>query len=272
MKRKSYTSLSIGSTLATLVAISWLTTPTVVAQTAESDRWFGGSATYDRCLGAIEEDALQAFDSALAWQDQGGGPPAQHCSALALLALSQYGDAADRLDAIAQNPNNGLDALLRAQILIQAASAWIMEGYPAQGIASLDAAIQLDVPSGGILAQVYFDRSRAHALNRQWSEAVEDATRALDFAPGAKDALTLRATSHRLLGNTDDALADIEQILEDDADYAPALIERGVLHLLAGDEDAARSDWIHVLQIDVEEDLKIAAREYLYELDFPGGL
>ncbi len=272
MNGQSYTSFPFGSTLAAIAAVLWLTAPTALAQPTEDDRWFGGSGAYDFCLNAIEEDPVMAFDRALAWNAQGGGPPAIHCSALALIELAQYGDAADRLDALAQDLNNGLSGLIRAQILIQAANAWIMEGFPDQGIESLDAALSLNVESSGISAQIYFDRARAHALDHEWREAVDDLTRALDYAPGAKDALTLRATSYRLLGETENAQEDIARVLDADSDYAPALLERGVLNLLAGDEEAAREDWISVLQMEAEDDLQRAARSYLYELDFPGGL
>jgi len=272
MKRQSYTSYPLWSTIGAIVALFWLTGAEALAQTSEDDRWFGGSETYERCLDAIDEDAILAFDRALSWHDQGGGPPAIHCSALSLIALSQYGDAADRLDGLAQDPNNGLSAPIRAQILIQAANAWIMEGFPDQGIESLDAAISLDVRSNGISAQIYFDRARAFVLSDDWRSAVNDLGDALQFAPGAQDAKTLRGTGYRVLGELDRAEAEITGVLDDDADYAPALLERGVLSMLSGDEDAARESWIRVLQLDVEEDLKSSARSYLYDLDFPEGL
>jgi len=250
----------------------WLMPLGALAQEPSDSRWFGGSEAYEFCLSAIDEDPEQAFDRALAWRDQGGGPPAVHCSALALLAIGQYGDAADRLDALAQDINNGLSAPLRAQILIQAANGWMMQGFPGQAIQSLNAALSLDAGSDGISVQIYFDRARAHVLDDDWPPAIDDLTRALDLAPGAKDALTLRAMGYRFQGDTARAETDLARVLDDDADYAPALLERGLLHRAAGDDAAARADWTRVLQLDPEADLLAAARAYLYDLDFPDGL
>jgi len=240
------------------------------AQEAPAASGFGGSEAYQLCLNAIDEDPQQAFDRALAWRDQGGGPPAIHCSALALMALGQYGDAADRLDALAQDTHNGLSASLRAQILVQAANGWMLQGFPDQGVESLNAALSLNVSSTPLTAEIYFDRARAHIMNGGWDDAIGDLTRALDAEPGAKDAQTLRATAYRLTGNNLAASADLTHVLDGDPDYAPALLERGVMRLMAGNEDAARADWIHVLQLDdAEDELKSAARGYLHQLDFP---
>jgi len=273
MKRHSYTSLSFGSTFASLLALMWLIPSVALAQSAAGEGGFGESDAYERCLGAIDDDPLTAFDRALAWRDQGGGAPAVHCSALALIALGQYGDAADRLDALAQDTHNGLNAPLRAQILVQAGNAWMMEGFPEQSVESFDAALTLNVESDGLSAEIYFDRARARFMDGLWDDAIRDLTRALSHVPGAKDARTLRGTAYRLAGDTTNARADINHVLGNDPDYAPALLESGVLHLLGGDEAAARADWVHVLQLDnVENDLKGAARAYLQDLDFPGGL
>jgi tetratricopeptide (TPR) repeat protein len=254
------------------LALLWLTPVPGFAQGGADGRWFGGSDAYERCLGAIDEDALQAFDRALAWRDQGGGPPAVHCAAVALSALGQYGDAADRLDALAQDTNNGLDAPIRAQLLVQAANAWMLEGFPDQGVESLNAALSLNVNSDPLSAEIYFDRARARIMDGLWDEAIEDLTRTLRYAPGAKDARTLRATGYRLRENEGAAIADLARVLDDDPDYAPALLERGLVFLGQGNSEAARADWIRVLQLDVEEDLKAEARAYLHQLDFPDGL
>ena len=51
---------------------------------------FGQSADeseYAACLKLLDHDAEAAFESALAWQDAGGGAPARHCAALALVRL-----------------------------------------------------------------------------------------------------------------------------------------------------------------------------------------
>jgi tetratricopeptide (TPR) repeat protein len=271
MKRHSYTSFLRGSTWGLAVALLWLMPAGANAQSAGDSGWFDDSETYAVCLGAIEDDALQAFDRAIAWRDQGGGPPALHCSVLALMELAQYGDAADRLDRLAQDVNNGLAPPLRARLLVQAANAWMLEGYPDQAIESLDAALSIGVEDDGLAAQTYFDRARASFMLGDSQTAINDLTRALRYAPGAKDALTLRSIAYRLLGDADRAMADLDLVLDDDPDYSPALLERGALYRDAGDTDLARADWIRVLQLESEGEILAAAQAYIQALDFPDG-
>ncbi len=271
MLKMSYTALQRGSTaLAVLIGL-WLMP--AAAQLNESERatansnWFGGSAAYELCLSRVELDPEDGFDRALAWYDQGGGPPALHCAAIALLTAGHFADAADRLDLIAQNPSNGLDANMRAVIFNQAGNAWMLEGFPEQAIESLNAALALDTQSTGRLAEIYFDRARAWIMAQNWDEGVQDLGRVLDYAPGAKDVLTLRATGYRALGSDQLAWDDVTRVLSDDPDYSPALIERGVLYVLGGDSDLARADWVKVMLQEDGGELEAAARDYLHELD-----
>lgn len=276
MMTMSYTALTRGSTALAIGALLWLTPAAAqLNQGGEAGvplNSFGGSTAYDVCLARIDVDPEDGFDRALAWYSQGGGAPALHCAAIALLTAGHFADAADRLDLIAQNPSNGLDAEMRARILDQAGNAWMMEGFPDQAIESFNAGLALDPQGSGLRTEIYFDRARAWIMDQNWDQAVQDLGRVLELAPGAKDVLTLRATGYRALGSEDLAWQDIADVLAADPDYSPALIERGVLHVMRGDTDAARADWVKVLLQEDGGELEAAARSYLHELDIgPGG-
>src|SRR5262249_20810934 len=70
------------------------------AQAAQTNNPFGTSNPYESCVAAINKNAADAFEMALSWRTQGGGLPADHCAALALLALDEPGEAASRLNAL----------------------------------------------------------------------------------------------------------------------------------------------------------------------------
>src|SRR5205807_415949 len=86
---------------------------------------FAGSDPYQDCVAAIARKADDAFEMALTWRDHGGGVQAEHCAALALLSLDQPGEAASRLDALAQRTDAGTVGQ-RAALLGQAGNAWLL--------------------------------------------------------------------------------------------------------------------------------------------------
>src|SRR5882762_3059162 len=51
-------------------------------RSAEAD-----SATYERCMTLAKEDPAAARDLAETWRGRGGGHPAEHCIAVALIGL-----------------------------------------------------------------------------------------------------------------------------------------------------------------------------------------
>src|SRR5262249_25716774 len=53
---------------------------------------------YERCMAEARQNPSAAWDEALAWHDTGGGHPAEHCAAVALIGLKQYAEAARRLE------------------------------------------------------------------------------------------------------------------------------------------------------------------------------
>lgn len=81
-----------------MTAIAWAAG---LAQAEEIDH----AAEYEDCLLLAEVEPEEAFESASAWQAMGGGEPAQHCAAVALIELGHYVEAGQRLEALANRLN-----------------------------------------------------------------------------------------------------------------------------------------------------------------------
>ena len=62
---------------------------------------------YQACLSEVEKFPKDAFEDAIQWGREGGGGPAEHCAASALMALGLHADAAKRLEALAQSVKEG---------------------------------------------------------------------------------------------------------------------------------------------------------------------
>src|SRR5215831_12977087 len=70
---------------------------------------------YQRCLADSSANPAAALADAEAWAKAGGGVPAQHCAALALVSLKRYAEAASRLDKAASGPEK-LEAQFRTEL------------------------------------------------------------------------------------------------------------------------------------------------------------
>lgn len=228
------------------------------AQSAPVDH----SREYRACMHLAAFDPEEAFEGALAWRSQGGGEPARHCAAAALIGLGHYEEAARRLEALAQDMTAAAPSL-RAGVLGQAGQAWHMAGKSTRAHAVQSAALQLDPDNVELLA----DRSITLAGATSYWEAVDDLNRALELAPGRADLLVLRAGAYRYLDALDLAGDDIERALKIDPANADGLLERGILHRLNGEDARAREDWIKVLSLVPHGPAAEAARANLEKLD-----
>ena len=196
---------------------------------------------YQACMGKIASKPDDAFEDALYWRAHGGGVSAEHCAAMALLAMNQPAQAALRLDAIARNNDAG-SLVNRAAMFDQAGNAWLLSGRGANAETSFSAALRLTPRD----ADVWTDRARARAMIRNWAGAETDLTSALVFAKRA-ETYVLRAGARRALNRIKDARADIDAALALEPRNTEALVERGSLKLIAGDKAGARADWLQVL-------------------------
>jgi tetratricopeptide (TPR) repeat protein len=226
------------------------------------DRAMSEAQRYDRCLKLAHDDAARAYDQALAWHDSGGGPPAEHCSAVALFQQKHYAEAAFKLDSLARERGAG-DADLRANLLDEAGNAWILAGRPESAEASLSAALKL----GDRSADTFADRARARALGKDWAGAEADLNLALAVDENRADLLVLRASARHAMGKRNEARGDVDKALELYPQYADALVERGAMKLEAGDANGARSDWKIVLATQPKSAAADSARTHIEQLE-----
>jgi tetratricopeptide (TPR) repeat protein len=199
---------------------------------------------YDRCLQMAHSDPQKAYDDAVSCRDLGGGFPAQHCAAVALVGLKKYTEAATQLEALA-NIMMQAGSEMRADALEQAGQAWLLAGQPSEAKSAFDAALNFKPKD----AELLIDRAEAYALGGKYFDSIDDLNAVLDQMPNRIDALVYRASAYRQLGSLDLALEDVEHALRLDPNSVSGLLERGNLRRLKSDDTGAKADWQQVLKL-----------------------
>lgn len=236
---------------------------------AQTDR--NGSMTteeaqqYRDCLKLAQLTPEQGFESAIAWRDLGGGEPARHCVAVALISLGKYEEAATRLDKLASE--SSAEPTVVADMLAQAGQAWMMANN--LEFAWRDQSRALELVKNN--PQLWIDRAMVLGLAGEYWEAIDDLNRALDLVPDHVDALVYRASAWRMLESYDLAMSDIENALAHDPDNMQALFERGKLHRIQGKKDLARRDWITVIENSNGTPVADAAKANIERMDVQTG-
>ena len=197
------------------------------------------AADYQTCLLLAESEPEQAFERASAWQSLGGGEPARHCAAVALVGLGHHAEAGRRLEALAERLAAKGEPRLSVTALVQAGQAWLLAGELERAYAVQTAALERAPGDPELLV----DRAVTLAAAKNYGDALFDLNRALELAPGRPDILIYRASARRYLGDLEAALADVERALAHAPDNPEGLLERGNLRRLQGDLDGARDDW-----------------------------
>src|SRR5262245_18145881 len=164
------------------------------------------SFSYNTCIKRAERHPDEALEMAMNALGEGEEASAEHCAAVALVGLKQYGEAARRHDALARKSSAG-DVETRAMLLDQAPHAWILSGQPELATASFTAALTL-MPGE---AEYLIDRASASALAKKWAAAETDLSSALSSEPGNGSALVLRASARRAQNNIKGAMGDVTQ-------------------------------------------------------------
>jgi regulator of sirC expression with transglutaminase-like and TPR domain len=219
-------------------------------------------AEYQSCLQLTKREPEMAFESALAWKGEGGGFPARHCAALALVAMKKYHLAAPRLETLAEDLRLAGSNLL-VPILSQTANVWLLAGNSKRANIVASAALAIEPENVDLL----IDRGRILADTGNYQGAFADLDYALKLDPSRVDALTFRAAAWRHLGNNSRALEDVELALSLQPDQLDALVERGILYQTTGKENLARKDWLYVLNLAPYSPAADAARANLEQLD-----
>lgn len=193
---------------------------------------------YRLCLNAGATNPAAALADAERWSHAGGGIPAQHCAAVALVGLKRYAQAAAQLDRL--GAAKGVpDVSFRAELFDQAGNAWMLAGDGAKAVQSFSAALAL---SGGD-PDLFADLARAQALRKNWPEVELDMNAALQITPHRADLLVLRASARRALKRFAEARADIVLALKLKPGDGDVLIESGLLRQQMGDIGGARKDF-----------------------------
>jgi tetratricopeptide (TPR) repeat protein len=196
------------------------------------------SVHYRECLEASSSSPAAALADAENWVKAGGGVPADHCAALALVSLKRFSEAAARLDRIA-GLRNAQSAEFRVSLFDQAGNAWLLAGDGAHAVRSFSDALTLSAGD----ADLFADLARAQAMVKNWREVDLDLNAALQLSPRRADLLVLRASARRALQHFDEAHGDIEAALKLKPGDGDALVERGLLRKQLGDIGGARRDF-----------------------------
>jgi tetratricopeptide (TPR) repeat protein len=202
------------------------------------------AAAYERCLAQAKADPAGARATAEAWQKRGGAHPADHCYAVALIGLKQYKEGATRLEKLQQEMVHA-PAALRAEVLDQAAQAWLLAGDPGRAYSASTGALGMRPNDPDLL----LDRAEAAGAAGWYDKALADLDAVLAANPSRTDALVFRASAHRALNQLDQALADTNKALSLVPDSASALLERGYISAFRGDAAGAVKDWERVIAV-----------------------
>lgn len=229
---------------------------------AQSSREIDHAEEYRACLALTRVAPEDAFESALAWESAGGGEPARHCAAVALIYLDQFEEAAHRLELMADRVAT-LNPRLAAEALAQAGQAWTMAEQTDRALGAQNAALKLSPDD----VELLIDRSITLAGKEQFWEAIDDLNRASELAPDRVDVLVFRSSAYRMVEANDLAMEDVTRALTADPHNPEGLLERGILKSEAGDADGARQDWMQVLKLVPEGPVGQAARNRLEKLD-----
>ena len=215
---------------------------------------------YQDCLSLANLNPTAALGSATKWANERGGPPAQHCAAVALVGLKRYAEGAIKLDELGRAPGMGA---LRPALLDQAGNAWMLAGDTGKAIASFQASLTLAAND----ADVYGDLARAQAMQSDWPAVESDLNAALAIQPRRPDLLVLRASARHAQNHIADARSDVEAALAISARNGEALVERGAIKRDSGDFKGARADFQAALAVNPPAETADAARRNIAALD-----
>lgn len=232
------------------------------APASAADNPFNSSTPYADCVAAIDKKADDAFENAMIWRDHGGGIAAEHCAALALIALDEPGEAASRLDQLAQRGDAG-STTERAALLSQAGNAWLLANQAENAETAFSAALKL-TPGD---PDIWIDRSRARAMRQDWANAEADLSKSLTLGAKKPEAYVLRASARVAQGDQLGYQSDIGAALSVDPTFPDALVERGIIKLKRGDKAGARADWLQVLLRAPDSAAGDAARLHIEQLE-----
>lgn len=221
-----------------LLAIASVAGPAAASESAASGRGIDHNRELQACLTLAERKPSEAFESALAWQDRGGGDLARLCQALALFHKGDFKAAGARLEELV--PVLGKDdPKSAASLLARAGWAWLRAGDQARAERLYGKALERQPDD----VDLHIDRAFARGEAERYWDAIADLDAALARDPGRADAYLYRAGAHKALANDRQAIADVDRALQLKPDDPDAILLRGNIKAQIGNVAGARDDW-----------------------------
>ena len=182
-------------------------------------------ARHEQCLERIAEDQELALEEAMIWRDQGGGRRARHCEAMALYAVGYPGEAAARLDQLADGADGG-SAEMRRNFRLEAANFWLEAKDVNRAYASSTKGLESDERH----AELRIARARAYSQSARYDYAETDLSTVIAYHPAHAAAYRYRADARLRQGNLDGAKSDIELSLRHDTMSVESSLLRGEIN------------------------------------------
>jgi tetratricopeptide (TPR) repeat protein len=269
--------------IASLLVFGLLSSGNLIAQDSISPEARIAEKRYGDCLTLARKSPDKGINAALEWQFDDGGAPARHCEALGLFFAGEYGEAAVRLERIAEDMRIGRDMPIRdnervtasarmlADIYGQAANAWLLADEIVRADAAIQQALGLVPPHTSLEQELQIDMARIAAADEDYALAFSELEKVLARNRNRVDILLLLASAARGIENfvrADSVLATYMAVYPNDP---AAHLELGNLRDVEGKVDDARQAWLKVLSLTETGPSADAARANLERIDVHKG-
>ena len=223
----------------------------------------GAVESYDQCLELIARDAYQAEREAGEWaRFGGGGAPARHCYALALIEIGAPSKAIDELLGIAAEEASLTDPA-RADVLVQAGEMLLEEGDDVTAAVVAEQALRLAPRDGDVLGL----RASVRIARGAYKDALTDLNEAIARNGPLPRLLLLRASAHRQSGALIEARDDATYATELEPRMAAAWLERGRIEARIKDRDSARDSLLEAIDLDRDGEIGKTAQNVLQRME-----
>lgn len=187
--------LQAGFWLAILLLPAWL--------------WAKESFDYQECSALTNSNPQKALEYANRWLKQNKNEAfAHHCQALATYGLQRFGEAAEKLEAVAEHPN--LPEALKTQIWEQAEQAWKRAHDDAKADIALGMAIEAAdrQKQTEIAVKLLIRRAQAYIAQNKPLQALQELDHALTLDPSSQQARALKVSVLGQLGKPELSLEE----------------------------------------------------------------
>ncbi|WP_412545217.1 tetratricopeptide repeat protein [Maricaulis sp. MIT060901] len=202
------------------LALALLSPPTALAQ---SSAQLNEHQRYSACMERIATEAVEAYEDALAWKYDGGGWPAEHCQARALIAVGDPHTGASLLESIASLERPGLLMQERLDMWLEAGTTWLeIEDFEAAERSFAVALALVELSPHAMLGH-----AKAYLGLEQFPAAETAASNLIEIYPDNASARAVRAEARLNLGTLDQAMEDILVAIEQQPDVVEHYVLRG---------------------------------------------